>query len=58
MIMYNIYHIKPHTYDTNIEDINPENNDGRCHIRKVLVIYLYILLKLGTNYIIGFAQRP
>ena len=26
-IRYNIHHIKPHTYDTNIEDINFKTND-------------------------------
>ena len=57
-IRHNICRIKPYTSDTNIEDINLETNDWWRYISKVLVICSCIILKLGTKYIIGCAQRP
>ena len=50
-IRYNTHHIKPYTYDANVDNINPETNDLQCHIRKVLVTYLCIYIStLGSKY--------
>ena len=47
-IRYNIRRIKPYKYDTNVEDINPENMYDEVNILSP-VIYFRIILKLGNK---------
>ena len=45
-IRFNICHIEPHKY------INLKTNDWQFHIRSLRVIYLCIIINIGTKYII------
>ena len=54
-IWYNIRHIKPQTFDTNVEDMNSKIMIDNVILGKLLVIYFCIIFKLGTKYILGCA---
>ena len=47
-IRYNMYWIQPYTFDTNIEDVNPENMYDDVNIL-FPVIYFCITLKLRNK---------
>ena len=44
-------HIKQYKSDAKFEDIKPENNDLKRHIRKVPVTYFCIYIKSKKSYI-------
>ena len=48
-IRYNICRLKPHTFNTDVQDVSLRTNYLQRCIRKVLVIYFCIMLKLGKS---------